>query len=91
MHVAYACAQGKGFHVLATIEDTREALYKTLKALGPGWHDRQEIAAHVGKNRLNPVDTAALDLLVSDGRVEKVSQQAGRGNVTRWVYRVVKE
>lgn len=78
--------------MLLTIEDTREQLYEVLKSLGPGYHDRAEIAARIGKKMLNPLDIGALDLLVSDGRIEKVSQAAvpkGRGgNFTKWVYRV---
>lgn len=74
--------------MLMTIEDTREELYKLLQSLGPGWQDRAALAKLLGKNQLNPVEKAALDLLVSDGRVEKVMQPVGSRNVTRWVYRV---
>lgn len=78
--------------MLATIEDTREKLYKALVTLGPGWHDRLSLARQIGKKTLNPVDIIALDTLTADGRIEKVSQQlpiTGRGgNFTRYVYRV---
>lgn len=74
--------------MLLTIEDTAERLFDVLKSLGPGWHDRPAIAKVLGKNRLNPVDAAALDILVSAGRIERVSQPAGHGNVNRFVYRV---
>jgi hypothetical protein len=79
--------------MLATIEDTREKLYNALKTLGDGYHDRVAIARSVGKRVLNPVDTAALDLLASEGRIEKTTQivgGTGRGsNSVRWVYRVI--
>jgi hypothetical protein len=58
--------------MLATpIETTRDKLYAIMQTLGPGWHDRPEIAAKLGKKVLNPVDVAALDLLASEGKIQK--------------------
>jgi len=74
--------------MLLTIEDVAERLYSLLVSLGPGWHDRSELAAKLDKKKLNPVEAAALDLLASAGRIERVTQQAGSGNITRFVYRV---
>jgi hypothetical protein len=79
---------GKEGILIVTIEDTAERLYSLLLKLGPGWHDRAELAKKLGKNKLNPVEAAALDLLASAGRVERVTQQAGTGNITRFVYQV---
>ncbi len=75
-----------------TINETREQLYAALRALGPGWHARTDLARAIGKARLNPVEAAALDLLASEGRIEKRSQPVGLegpgGNIHHWVYRV---
>jgi hypothetical protein len=78
--------------MLATIEDIREQLYTLLQALGSGWHTRADLAKKLYKNHLNPVEIAALEMLVAEGRVERLTQPAvtaGRGsNLSRNVYRI---
>lgn len=74
--------------MLLTIEETQETVFNALQALGRGWFSRAEIARQLNKNQLNPVESTALDLLVREGKLEKTSQPAGKGNVTKYVYKV---
>jgi len=78
--------------MLATLDDVAEKLYRALETLGSGYHDRTELAAALGKQKLNPVDNLALESLVDNGRIEGSSLpivSGGRGrNITRRVYRI---
>lgn len=47
-----------------SLTEQADKLSAALRALGPGWHGASAIAKQLGKSRLNPYDTAALDLLV---------------------------
>jgi hypothetical protein len=70
------------------IEDKEHEMMAAVKALGPGWHDRQDIADHMGKNRLNPAEVTVLDVLVMTGKLEKALQTGDQPHVNRWVYRI---
>jgi hypothetical protein len=74
--------------VQVAIEDKEHQMLEAVKALGPGWHDRLDIAAHLSKKRLNPVEATALDLLVTAGKLEKELQPGEQMHINRWVYRV---
>jgi hypothetical protein len=47
-----------------SLTEQADKLSTAIRALGTGWHGAAEIAKQLGKSRLNPYDTAALDLLV---------------------------
>lgn len=74
--------------MLVTIENKQVQLLEAMRALGDGWHDRQEIAAHLGKNKLNPSETTVLETLVASGKLDKELQPGQQAHVSRWVYRV---
>jgi hypothetical protein len=65
-----------------------ERLYAALRALGPGWHARPEIASKIGKRRLQPWDVAALDLLIMQGRIECERHEVDAPIPVRNEYRV---
>lgn len=72
-----------------TIEGKQRVMLKALRTLGADkWHDRNDLAKHFAKNRLNPVEVVALDLLEADGLVEKRMAQSRQPNVMRWEYRI---
>ena len=48
----------------ASLAEQADKLAAALRSCGPSWHGATEIARKLGKSRLNPYDTAALDLLV---------------------------
>jgi hypothetical protein len=81
-------ARRKDSDCSVTLEDKERELLETVKALGPGWHDRQSIAAYLAKNRLNPVEVTALELLVRAGKLEKEMQPTVQPHIHRWAYRV---
>ncbi len=66
----------------------REALYQALVELGPGFHARKEIAAHLGKKRLNPGEVADLDTLSEAGRIDKQEFPTNRPLVHEWRYAI---
>jgi hypothetical protein len=73
---------------MQAIDDKEREMFNAVAALGPGWHDRLDIAAHLAKKRLNPVEATALDLLVRADRLEKQLQPGDQPHINRWVYRV---
>ena len=48
-----------------------DELFDILVSMGPGWHDRESIAAAREKALLNVSEKAALKLLVDTGRIEQ--------------------
>jgi hypothetical protein len=75
---------------LMPMEETRiRYLIDTLRGLGPGWHSRAELAAYLGKNRLNPAETATLDILAATGPLEREMRAVPeRPHLNEYVYRI---
>lgn len=71
-----------------SFKDREAELLGAFEALGKGWHSRQEIADHLGKNKLSPADTTLLDAMVDKGLIEKSMAQTALVTVNRWQYRV---
>ncbi len=63
-------------------------LLNVLRNAGPGWHSRAELATLMGKNRLNSVEVAVLDLLVGQGHIEKSMSPSARPHIQQWQYRL---
>lgn len=57
---------------LSAVGATAERFFETLVKAGDRWVTRRELAASIGRasNRLTPYEMAALDLLISQGRIE---------------------
>lgn len=53
-----------------TIDRRAVKMLEALKACGPGWHSRREIANALGKTRLTDGDVIALELLTREGKIE---------------------
>lgn len=73
---------------MPTIEQREQEMLEVIKALGPGWHDRNAMAAHLGKKMLNPQQTMTLDLLASKGVIEKMQEATHREHIYHWLYRL---
>jgi hypothetical protein len=72
-----------------TVEERNAVLIEALRKLGAGaWHDRAAIAEALGKSRLNPADILALDVLASQGAIEKGMEPTELITVSKWMYRV---
>jgi hypothetical protein len=56
--------------------------------MGQGWHNRAQIAEHLGKARLNPLENAALDQLAAVGTIERQLAVGKRTNANQYQYRV---
>jgi hypothetical protein len=65
-----------------------EKLYTALVDLGNGWHSRAEIARQLDRPRLTTYDGAALDLLITSGRIEAERHPIEGPIRERWEYRV---
>jgi hypothetical protein len=72
---------------LAT-KDKEKELLNVLRQLGKGWHSRKDIAAAMGKNRLNGAEAALLDVMADAGKIEKSMAQTKVETVNRWQYRI---
>jgi hypothetical protein len=71
------------------LDEKARRMLSALEALGPGWHSRAELAAHLGKTKLNPVDIIALDTLAALGRIDRRMQpMPGRPQVNQTEYRI---
>lgn len=70
-----------------TVKDRESKLMDAIRDLGPGWHDRNELADKLGKARLNPADIVTLDMMVERGLLDKGLAQTEMLNVSRWQYR----
>jgi hypothetical protein len=70
------------------LDDKARRMLAALKALGKGWHSRADVAAQIGKNRLNPVEIVALDMLASAGQIDRAMKpKPDMPQVNQWVYR----
>jgi len=71
----------------AQLPPQAERLLKALQAPRGVWRTRSDIAATLGKNRLNPGDTAMLEMLAAQGviEVQRVTDATPIGY--RWEYR----
>jgi hypothetical protein len=77
--------------MLSQAEKTANILMDALNALGEGWHSRAELAAHLGKKRLNGAEATALDLLAAHGIIERQGVIGGEyQNTHGWQYRTKK-
>ena len=70
------------------LERTSNAVLATLKAMGPGWHNRAQIAEQLGKSKLNQLEAAALDQLAAIGTIERQLAVGKRTNANQYQYRV---
>jgi hypothetical protein len=71
-----------------SISEKRADVLDALKRCGAGWHGRAEIAAQLGRNKLNPTDVALLETLVELGQVEAERHEIDAPIPIRWEYRV---
>jgi hypothetical protein len=81
--------------IMTTIDDKTQELLGALQELGGGWRDRDEIARALGKKQrtnkkpqLSALDIAALDILASQGKIEKSTIPTRRPHILRSVYRI---
>lgn len=71
-----------------TVSSKAAELLDALRQCGPGWHSRAELAAQLGKNRLNASEVTVLETLVDRGQVEAEQHETEEGNIPqRWEYR----
>jgi hypothetical protein len=70
------------------LQGRTQDILAALKDMGPGWHSRADLAAHFSKNRLNPVEVAALDYLVAVGLIESELHPTSTQHINQWVYRI---
>ncbi len=68
-----------------------QKILQALRDLGPDWHSRAVIAAHLNKRRLNPAEVAVLNMLVESGRVEAERHIIDGPMPMIWEYRIRKE
>lgn len=61
-----------------------------LKANRGVWMTRSQIAAAIGKDRLNPGETASLDMLAAQGKIEAQRVKDPTPIGYRWEYRATK-
>ncbi len=64
------------------------ALIEVLRSMGAGWHSRAAIATAMGKNRLNPLDIAALDELSAFVEIERRAVIGDRPSFAQYEYRL---
>lgn len=71
------------------LDDKTQRVLDALHALGAGWHSRMEIAKQIGKTRLNPVEIVALDMLATNGQIERSMQvKPNMPQINQVVYRL---
>lgn len=71
-----------------SLEEQSDKILKAIKALGPGWHGRSEIAAQLGKKRLFAAEATLLSYLVETGKVEAEQHEIEANIPIRWEYRI---
>lgn len=64
-----------------------ERLLGVLKMTPGEWVDRGDIAAALGKSRLNPAEVAYLEMLAVQGRIEAREVPTSAPSQNKWVYR----
>lgn len=75
--------------MVSPIQRRQTALIEVLRTMGDGWFSRGDIAAAMGKNRLNPSELDALDDLAIRGDIiERRLGEAAIPNVNQWQYRI---
>lgn len=57
--------------MMSSVEDRQQKLLSALRGLGDGWHSRNEIAARLGKKKLNPSEVTIFEIMASTGVIEK--------------------
>jgi hypothetical protein len=71
-----------------TVREQMDLLVEAIKACGPGWHNRSDIAKQLGKKRLDARDATLLELLVESGRVEAKKESVPGPIAFAWYYQV---
>jgi len=74
--------------VRKTISAKTAEMLDVIRRCGPGWHSRSEIAAQLGKNRLNAAEATILETLVESGQVEAEQHEIETNIPLRWEYRL---
>jgi len=69
------------------LPEQARALLDAVKAARGVWLSRQDIAHTMGKNRLNPGDTAMLEMLTAQGLIEAQERPTSAPSGYRWEYR----
>lgn len=78
--------------MVSPIMKNKTALVEAMRGLGPGWHSRVEIAAYMGKNKLNPGELMVLDEMAVRGEIfERQLGPGPRESVFQWTYRIKDE
>lgn len=80
--------RARKMHKTTTVEERDAVLLNALRKLGAGWHDRRSIAKALGKTKLSPADTLALEVLQRQGVVEIGMAPTGLITVSKWQYRI---
>jgi hypothetical protein len=71
------------------LDDKASYLLEALNALGPGWHSRAELSAHLGKVKLSVAETIALDMLASISKIDRAMHaMPDKPQVNQYVYRI---
>lgn len=74
------------------LDQTAREMLAALVELGPGWYSRRDVAAYLGKNKLNPVEIVTLDMLASIGKLERALRPTpSRPHINQWQYRIREE
>lgn len=63
-------------------------LLEAIRALGPGWVTRSQIAAHIGKPKLSPIEVTRLETLIQMGVIEAERHEIEGPIPLRWEYRI---
>jgi hypothetical protein len=71
-----------------SVSEKRAVILEAIRRCGAGWHSRAEIAAQLGKRRLNPTEATLLETLVESGEVEAERHEIDAPIPIRWEYRI---
>jgi hypothetical protein len=70
------------------VKDKTSLFVDVFREMGSGWHSRADLAKALNKNRLNPADCLLLDVMVSQGLLERSMAQTTSPTINRWLYRI---
>jgi hypothetical protein len=70
------------------LDEREKQLMDALRSLGAGWHTRAELAAQLGKARLNASEITLLEVAARQGQIEIMTRPAKRPNISEYLYKV---
>lgn len=71
-----------------TMAERQAAMLEVLGVMGNEFHTRAQIAAHIGKSRLDPWDVAVLETLALQGQIEQTTLQGARKHIMQSAFRL---